>query len=197
MFWFGRIFWIFFSEVVGGEMFKASESNLYWILIWGRGLWKLFHKSTANLGTHSVSELDKVVFLSLLLLFLPPLSCIYVSLKIWKKPACNSILYSLFLQLDVQSVLPVSWEDNQAACLLPGCSELLQPAKKTLWDFVQNSKKLNIYLPSYNLCSMGLIWKVPRLKGQVSFQTVFHNDISLHFTMSCFLENETSQQWCT
>lgn len=92
--------------------------------------------------------------------------------KSGKNPACNSIPYSLFLQSDVQSVLPVSWEDNQAACLLPGCSELLQPAKKTLWDFVQNSKKLNIYLPSYNLCIMGLIWKVPRLKGQVSFQTV-------------------------
>lgn len=135
--------------------------------------------------------MNKVVFLSLQLPFLPPLSCSYVSLKIWKKkPACNSIPYSLFLQLDVQSVLPVSWEDNQAACLLPGHSELLQSAKKTLWDFVQNSKKLNIYLPSYNLCSMGLIWKVPRLKGQVSLQTVFHNDISLHFTMSCFLENE-------
>lgn len=60
--------------------------------------------------------------------------------------------------------------------------ELLQPVKKTLWDFVQNSKKLNIYLPSYNLCSMGLIQKEPRLKGQVSFQKiVFYNDISLHF----------------
>lgn len=45
----------------------------------------------------------------------------YLGEKKKKQKSLSAVLHSLFLQLDVQSILTVSWEDSWAVCLLPGC----------------------------------------------------------------------------